>query len=71
MAPILGTIRSVLGGRRSAVDPACGMTVDRRDPPGGTAVHGGETYYFCARGCRLAFEEDPAGYLSGDKREAM
>lgn len=71
MAPILDTIRGVFGGRRTAVDPACGMTVDRRSPPGGTAVHEGRTYHFCARGCRLSFEEDPAGYLSGDKREEM
>ena len=23
----------------------------------------GETYYFCGRGCRLEFEEDPEKYL--------
>ncbi len=64
---LLDTIR----GRRRAVDPACGMEVDPRDPPGGSTVHEGTTYYFCSRGCRLSFEEDPAGYLSGEKSEEM
>jgi YHS domain-containing protein len=58
-------------GRRTAIDPVCGMTVDRRNPPGGTAEHEGTTYYFCGPGCRLSFEEDPVGYLSGEKREEM
>ncbi len=57
--------------RGTAVDPACGMEVDTSNPPGGSTVHEGETYYFCARGCRLSFEEDPSGYLSGEKREEM
>ena len=71
ITPVAAIVRGVFGGRRTAADPCCGMTVDRRDPPGGAAVHEGETYYFCARGCRLSFEEDPASYLSGDKREEM
>lgn len=45
------------------VDPVCGMT--------GTAgtssypfEHEGVTYFFCSAGCRQAFEERPAAYLS-------
>ena len=61
----------LLRRRGPAIDPCCGMEVDRGDAPGGSAIHEGETYYFCARGCRLSFEEDPAAYLSGEKREEM
>jgi xanthine dehydrogenase accessory factor len=46
-----------------AVDPVCGMDVDV-----GTArwisEHQGETYYFCAPGCKAAFEKTPAEYVS-------
>lgn len=59
------------GGGGTAIDPACGMEVDTKNPPGGSSEHDGETYYFCGRGCRLGFEEDPAAYLSGAKREEM
>ena len=59
------------GGGGTAIDPVCGMTVDTKNPPGGTFEHEGTTYYFCGRGCRLNFEEDPVGYLSGEKHEEM
>ena len=47
----------------SAVDPVCEMTVNKDAPPGGTFEHEGETYYFCAPGCREAFAANPAQYL--------
>jgi YHS domain-containing protein len=31
--------------------------------------HEGQTYYFCAAGCKAAFEEDPAKYLGGESEE--
>lgn len=46
-----------------AIDPVCKMEVDTEDPPGGTAEYQGVTYYFCAQGCRIDFEEDPGAYL--------
>ena len=39
--------------RRGAIDPTCGMSVDRH-----TALrleHGGRTYFFCSEHCRAAF----------------
>ncbi len=45
------------------IDPVCGMNV----LPGNTALvvkHDGSSYYFCAEGCRKAFEEDPEKYLT-------
>ena len=46
-----------------AADPVCKMTVDAAAPPGGKHEHDGETYYFCAPGCREAFAADPKRYL--------
>lgn len=51
----------------TAIDPVCGMTVDPA-----TAVStevDGQTYYFCASGCRKAFEKNPAQFLSGGGHE--
>ena len=39
--------------RRGAVDPMCGMTVDRSKAL--RAARGGETFYFCGTGCRERF----------------
>jgi YHS domain-containing protein len=57
----------------TAVDPVCGMTVDPEHARGAglTAVHEGKTYYFCARGCKLDFEEDPEKYLDPSYQPPM
>lgn len=47
-----------------AVDPVCKMTVDP-DQAAATAEYQGQTYYFCAQGCKAAFEKDPDAYLVG------
>ena len=54
-----------------AEDPVCHMQVDTSKPGGGTAEHEGTTYYFCGPGCRVAFEKEPAAYLSGEKSVEM
>ena len=46
----------------TAIDLVCGMTVPA-DDTSRPLEHEGETYYFCAPGCRVAFEKDPAAYL--------
>src|SRR5438445_7547439 len=46
------------------IDPVCGMTVDEQTAPA-RAVHNGTTYYFCAPGCKRAFEKDPDAVLKG------
>ena len=58
-------------GSARATDPVCDMQVDIRKPPGGTHDHDGETYYFCAPGCRIAFSKEPDAYLSGEKKISM
>jgi Cu+-exporting ATPase len=45
-----------------AIDPVCGMQVDR-ETTAFRAERNGETYYFCSRGCMLEFEEKPEKYL--------
>ena len=47
------------------------MEVDTSNPPGGKSEHGGQTYYFCGPGCKVAFEKEPDAYLSGDKKMEM
>jgi YHS domain-containing protein len=46
-----------------AIDPVCKMEVNEKTAKF-TTEHKGETYYFCAPGCKKAFEEKPEEYLS-------
>jgi len=45
-----------------AIDPVCKMEVDPRTAAA-RAEYQGQTYYFCAPGCKVAFEKDPEKYL--------
>ena len=47
-----------------AIDPVCGMTVDTETAEH-TSTYKGQTYYFCAPGCKKAFDQEPEHYLSG------
>ncbi len=51
-----------------AKDPVCGMECDEK-----TAVakseYKGKTYYFCAPGCKKAFDENPGKYIEGGGHE--
>ena len=44
------------------VDPICGMQVEEQGAEW-TSAHEGERYYFCAKGCKQKFDEDPAKYV--------
>jgi YHS domain-containing protein len=48
-----------------APDPVCGMTVDiaYAAAAGLTTEHDGRSYFFCGKGCKLEFEDDPARYV--------
>ena len=46
---------------KMAKDPVCGMEVDEKTAPA-KSEHMGKTYYFCALGCKKAFDENPAKY---------
>ena len=54
----------------TAMDPVCGMSVET-DGAQHTAEHNGTTYYFCGRGCKLDFEEEPEKYLDPDYKPSM
>ena len=49
-----------------AIDPVCLMKVDTGNPPGGHSEYQGTDYYFCGRGCKVAFDRDPEHVLSGE-----
>jgi YHS domain-containing protein len=60
-----GLIRLVLNAVnvRYAVDPVCDMQVDIATAKLMSQYHG-ETVYFCAPGCKRAFDKDPEHYLA-------
>ena len=47
----------------TAIDPVCGMTVDR-DRPAATWDYHGERYYFCNPSCLTRFKADPESFLT-------
>ena len=58
---VLNAVSAVLFGalfwltvRRGAIDPVCGMSVDRAKAP--SAERDGRTYYFCSEHCRHEFQ---------------
>ncbi len=46
------------------IDPVCGMMVDPKTAAG-KSEYQGKTYYFCASGCKKAFDKEPQKYISG------
>ena len=56
-----------------AIDPVCGMTVDMADARarGLQAIHQNVDYYFCGKGCKLDFGEDPERYLDPSYTPSM
>ena len=54
----------------TAIDPICKMDVDTDNPPGGQSEHQGTAYYFCAPGCKVAFDKEHEKYLPEDEAGA-
>ncbi|HET6444278.1 MAG TPA: YHS domain-containing protein [candidate division Zixibacteria bacterium] len=46
-----------------AMDPVCNMEVDEKTADW-TSEYQGQTYYFCAPGCKVSFDKDPEKYLA-------
>ena len=46
-------------------DPVCHMDITI-DSAAGSSQHQGQTYYFCARGCKLDFDENPDAVLQAE-----
>jgi Cu+-exporting ATPase len=57
----------------AVIDPVCGMSVDPEDARdrGLHVRHADVDYFFCGRGCKLDFQEDPARYLAADYQPHM
>ena len=53
-----------------AIDPVCGMSVVI-DNATQTAQFQGTTFYFCGKGCRLEFEDDPERFLDPSYQPSM
>jgi YHS domain-containing protein len=51
-------------------DPVCGMAIDSTSASR-TAEYQGQTYYFCAPGCRKSFLQDPTRFLAADYSASM
>jgi putative ABC transport system ATP-binding protein len=50
--------------RTMVIDPVCGMAFELDNAK--TSVEwNGQTYYFCAQGCRAEFEQQPERYIKG------
>ncbi|NUM55930.1 MAG: heavy metal translocating P-type ATPase [Candidatus Hydrogenedentes bacterium] len=50
-----------------AIDPVCGMSVDRKTARG-HSDHAGVEYYFCSVGCKTKFDANPEQYVSKSPR---
>ncbi len=50
-----------------ATDTVCGMRIDT-DDAAATADYEGKTYYFCADGCRMQFEENPKAFVKEESK---
>lgn len=53
----------------TAIDPVCGMTVDRRTAAG-SSHYDGRDYYFCSSGCKVSFDKDPARHTAAAQRNS-
>jgi YHS domain-containing protein len=48
-----------------AKDLVCDMEVNEKTAKW-KSIYKGKTYYFCAPGCKKAFDEEPEMYISGE-----
>jgi YHS domain-containing protein len=51
-------------------DPVCGMTVTE-GKEAAKSEYMGATYYFCSRGCKVAFDKDPEKFLKAGPSMSM
>ena len=51
----------------TSVDPVCKMQVEE-SKAAATSAYKGKKYYFCAVGCKKAFDRDPEKYIAKEKK---
>jgi len=49
-----------------AIDPVCKMQVEEARAAA-TSEYQGNTYFFCAAGCKKSFDQNPEKYLAPSK----
>ena len=49
-----------------AIDPVCKMEVEEKSVQY-KSEYNGKIYYFCAPGCKKAFDENPEKYIEEEK----
>jgi YHS domain-containing protein len=52
-----------------AIDPVCGMQVDEKSAAA-TTEYEDVTYFFCAPGCKNAFDKEPEKYLGQHEKHS-
>jgi Cu+-exporting ATPase len=57
-----GVAEPISGGNKMVVDPVCKMEIGESTAVA-TSDYKGKKYYFCAMGCKKAFDKDPEKYL--------
>lgn len=48
------------------IDPVCGMQVSPAQAAG-QSEYGGKTYYFCSRGCKTKFDNNPSEFAAANQ----
>jgi Cu+-exporting ATPase len=59
--------KTVTGGKEMEIDPVCKMQVDEKKAAA-TSEYKGKKYYFCAVGCKKAFDQDPEKYIGKEDK---
>lgn len=57
----------------TAKDPVCGMEVNPEvaSAQGLSSEYEGRTYYFCGKGCKLDFDDEPAKFFDPSYTPSM
>lgn len=50
-----------------AIDPVCKMEIEE-GKAAANSEYKGKKYYFCAVGCKKAFDQDPEKYLTDENK---
>ena len=62
------TMRHKVDKSKSVIDPVCGMAVSPKLMEIVATIQG-QTYYFCAEGCRKAFLKEPQKFLESKQEK--
>ena len=63
IAFMLRTEFKMMEGTDMAIDPVCGMEIEKSEAAG-KSEYKGKTYYFCCEHCKTVFDKEPEKYIS-------